>query len=126
MRKWVTRMREKHVNDVSRTHTYIHTYIQKYSDFLVYTISVGLAQARPNEHIIEDKLENEAGSHTEKPHNKTDSVVRKHAYIGKCVSLLASFPGSPNLFNARVLARTLKRLGEPGNEAMSLLEQEVT
>ena len=48
MRKWVTRMREKHVDDVSRTHTYIHTYIQKYSDFLVYTISVGLAQARPN------------------------------------------------------------------------------
>ena len=47
MRKWVTRMREKHVDDVSRTHTYIHTYIQKYSDFLVYTISVGLAQARP-------------------------------------------------------------------------------
>ena len=44
MRKWVTRMREKHVDDVSRT----HTYIQKYSDFLVYTISVGLAQARPN------------------------------------------------------------------------------
>ena len=41
-------MREKHVDDVSRTHTYIHTYIQKYSDFLVYTISVGLAQARPN------------------------------------------------------------------------------
>ena len=34
MRKWVTRMREKHVDDVSRT----HTYIQKYSDFLVYTI----------------------------------------------------------------------------------------
>ena len=26
MRKWVTRMREKHVDDVSRTHTYIHTY----------------------------------------------------------------------------------------------------
>ena len=48
MRKWVTRMREKHVDDVSRTHTHIHTYIQKYSDFLVYTISVGLAQARPN------------------------------------------------------------------------------
>ena len=48
MRKWVTRMREKHMDDVSRTHTHIHTYIQKYSDFLVYTISVGLAQARPN------------------------------------------------------------------------------
>ena len=40
----VTPMREIHVDDVSRTHT--HT--QKYSDFLVYTISVGLAQARPN------------------------------------------------------------------------------
>ena len=26
MRKWVTRMREKHVDDVSRTHTHIHTY----------------------------------------------------------------------------------------------------
>ena len=34
MRKWVTRMREKHVDDISRTHTYIqHTYTQKYSDF---------------------------------------------------------------------------------------------
>ena len=29
-------------------HTYIHTYIHKYSDFLVAMISVGLAQARPN------------------------------------------------------------------------------
>ena len=33
--------------DVS-LHTNIHTYIHKYSDFLVVLISVGLAQARPN------------------------------------------------------------------------------
>ena len=30
------------------TYRYIHTYIHKYSDFLVVLISVGLAQARPN------------------------------------------------------------------------------
>ena len=36
-------MRCKHVDDVS-----LHTYIHKYSDFLVAMISVGLAQARPN------------------------------------------------------------------------------
>ena len=29
-------------------HTYIHTHIHKNSDFLVITISVGLAQAHPN------------------------------------------------------------------------------
>ena len=29
-------------------HTHIHTYIHRNSDFLVVTISVGLAQARPN------------------------------------------------------------------------------
>ena len=33
-------------------HTYIYTYIHKYSDFLVAMISVGLAQARPNNNII--------------------------------------------------------------------------
>ena len=44
------RMRSKHVDDVP-LHTYIqnlHTYIHKYSDFLVAMISVVLAQARPN------------------------------------------------------------------------------
>ena len=30
------------------TYRYIHTYIHKYSDFLVALISVGLAHARPN------------------------------------------------------------------------------
>ena len=30
------------------TYRYIHTYIHKYSSFLVVLISVGLAQARPN------------------------------------------------------------------------------
>ena len=44
MRKWVTFMREKHVDDVSWTNTHEHNY----SVFLVLTISVGLAQARPN------------------------------------------------------------------------------
>ena len=33
-------------------HIYIHTYIHKYSDFLVAMISVGLAQARPNNIIL--------------------------------------------------------------------------
>ena len=37
------RMHCKHMDDVS-----LHTYIHKYSDFLVAIISVGLAQARPN------------------------------------------------------------------------------
>ena len=43
------RMRCKHVDDVS-----LHTYIHKYSDFLVAMISVGLAQARPNYNIMFD------------------------------------------------------------------------
>ena len=33
----------EHVNDIS-----LHTYIHKYSNFLVVLISVGLAQAHPN------------------------------------------------------------------------------
>ena len=45
----VLRVHAKHVEYVSRIHTYIHTYIGTCSDFLVVTISVGLAQARPNQ-----------------------------------------------------------------------------
>ena len=41
------RAHDEHVDDVSG-HTYIPTYICKYSDFLVEMISVGLASARPN------------------------------------------------------------------------------
>ena len=36
-----------YVDDVL-LHTCIHTYIHKYSVFLIVLISVGLAQARPN------------------------------------------------------------------------------
>ena len=32
------------------TYRYIHTYIHKYSNFLVVLISVGLTQARPNQY----------------------------------------------------------------------------
>ena len=38
------------MDDVSRTHT--HTHIHNYSDFLIVTISVGLAQAHPSIIII--------------------------------------------------------------------------
>ena len=41
------RARVQHVDDVS-----LHRYIHKYSDFLVALISVGIAQARPNNYII--------------------------------------------------------------------------
>ena len=34
-----------------QTYIRIHTYIHKYSDFLVVLISVGLAQARPNHDV---------------------------------------------------------------------------
>ena len=45
------RMRCKHVDDVS-----LRTYIHKYSDFLVAMISVGLAQARPNQYVTFHKI----------------------------------------------------------------------
>ena len=48
MRKW-ERACVKNTWTTYRGH--IHTYIQKYSDFLVYTISVGLAQARPDDYL---------------------------------------------------------------------------
>ena len=43
----ILRINVEHVDDVL-PHTYTHTHIAKYSDFLVYTIYVGLTSARPN------------------------------------------------------------------------------
>ena len=34
------------------TYRYIHTYIHRYSGFLIVLISVGLAQARPNNYTV--------------------------------------------------------------------------
>ena len=47
--------RDIHVDDVS-LHTYIHTNIHKYSDFLIVLISVGLASARPNQGTVQPEL----------------------------------------------------------------------
>ena len=38
---------DEHMDDVS-LHTYIHTHIHRYGEFLVNTINVGLASAHPN------------------------------------------------------------------------------
>ena len=52
---FTARARDEHMNACARvtntwtTYRYIHTYIHKYSDFLVVLISVGLALARPND-----------------------------------------------------------------------------
>ena len=53
--KIFTELQYVHAHSVCWTHgrriaTHIHTYIHRYSDFLVWVISVGLASASPNEH----------------------------------------------------------------------------
>ena len=44
---------DEHIDD-GLGHKYIHTYIHKYSDFLVVMISVGLASACPTNYSIHE------------------------------------------------------------------------